>query len=228
VYGMPQEIAVVGDGALRIVTLNRPQVGNAVNGAMQRGLARLWPRLSDDPEVRAVILTGAGGSFSEGSDDGYISQLERSNDFRYRAIDDGRQLVLGMARCRVPILAAVNGPTMGLGCSLVTLSDIVYIAPGAYLSYPGIDDELRAAAGNLITWPLHINVALAKEYALTGAPTPARRAVELGLVNHVANDPLGAARHCADAIMAQPAHIVEQTRRLLNQPIERAVLSALD
>jgi len=227
VYDMPDEIVVQADGALRIVMLSRPDARNAVNGAMHRGLARLWPRVSADPGVRAVVLTGSGAAFSVGSDDDYRSELGRDHALRSRTIEDGRELVLGMARCRVPVVAAVNGPAVGLGCSLVALSDIVYIAPSAHLSYPSVDDGILADAADLLTWPLHINLTLAKQYALTGAPISAERAVELGLANHVAHGALVEAVHCAESIMTLPPQTVERTRRILNQPIERAVLRAL-
>ena len=78
-----------------------------------------------------------------------------------------------MARCRIPVVAAVNGPAVGLGCSLVALSDIVYIAEDAYLADPHVQVGLVAADGGPLTWPLHISLLLAKEYALTGARIPA-------------------------------------------------------
>jgi len=78
-----------------------------------------------------------------------------------------------MARCRIPVVAAVNGPAVGLGCSLVALSDIVYIAEGAYLADPHVQVGLVAADGGPLTWPLHISLLLAKEFALT-APAFAR------------------------------------------------------
>ena len=96
-----------------------------------------------------------------------------------------------MARCRIPVVAAVNGPAVGLGCSLVALSDIVYIAEDAYLADPHVQVGLVAADGGPLTWPLHISLLLAKEYALTGTRIKAQRAVELGLANHVAADPAG-------------------------------------
>ena len=101
--------------------------------------------------------------------------------------------MLGMARCRVPVVAAVNGPAVGLGCSLVALSDIVYIAEDAYLADPHVQVGLVAADGGPLTWPLHISLLLAKEYALTGTRISAERAVELGLANHVVADPVAEA-----------------------------------
>jgi enoyl-CoA hydratase/carnithine racemase len=147
---------------------------------------------------------------------------------RTRTIAHGRELVLGMARCRVPVVAAVNGPAVGLGCSLVALSDVVYIAENAYLSDPHVQVGLVAADGGPLTWPLHTSLLLAKEYAITGARIPAERAVQMGLANHVVADPVAEAKTCAERIAALPQLAVESTKRLLNLHLERAVLATLD
>lgn len=227
-YDMPEEIEVRADGPLRIITLNRPDSLNAVNDALHTGLARLWSRLSEDREVRAAVLTGSGRAFSAGGDLTYLDELRRDADLRAQSIAHGRDLVLGMARCRVPVVAAVNGPAVGLGCSLVALSDIVYIAETAYLADPHVQVGLAAADGGPLTWPLHTSMHLAKEYALTGARIPAERALELGLANHVVADPVAEAMSCAKRIAGLPRLAVESTKRMFNLQLERAVLAALD
>ncbi|MBV9320332.1 MAG: enoyl-CoA hydratase/isomerase family protein [Mycobacterium sp.] len=227
-YDMPEEIDVRAEGPLRIITLNRPDALNAVNDNLHNGLARLWQRLSDDRQARAAVLTGSGRAFSAGGDFHYLAELAKDADLRAKTIADGREIVLGMARCRIPVVAAVNGPAVGLGCSLVALSDIVYIAGDAYLADPHVQVGLVAADGGPLTWPLHISLLLAKEYALTGTRIPAERAVELGLANHVAADPLADAVVCAQRIMELPQQAVESTKRVLNVHLERAVLATLD
>jgi enoyl-CoA hydratase len=225
---MPAEIDVRADGPLRIITLNRPGDLNAVNDNLHVGLARLWQRLTDDPSARAAVITGAGRAFSAGGDFAYLAELAEDADLRAKTIRDGREIVLGMARCRIPVVAAVNGPAVGLGCSLVALSDIVYIAKDAFLADPHVQVGLVAADGGPLTWPLHISLMLAKEYALTGTKIRAERAVELGLANHVAEDPVAEATACAKRILELPQQAVESTKRLLNIHLERAVLASLD
>lgn len=227
-YDMPDEVEVRADGPLRIITLNRPDALNAVDDALHTALARLWPRLSEDLNARAAVLTGAGRAFSAGGDFAYLDELRRDAMLRAKTIAHGRDIVLGMARCRVPVVAAVNGPAVGLGCSLVSLSDVVYIAETAYLADPHVQVGLVAADGGPLTWPLHTSLLLAKEYALTGARIPAHRAVEMGLANHVAEDPLAEALACAKRIAGLPRQAVESTKRLLNLQLERAVLATLD
>jgi enoyl-CoA hydratase len=227
-YDMPDAIDVQADGPLRIITLNRPESLNSVNDELHHGLAKLWQRMSDDLSARAAVITGAGRAFSAGGDFAYLEQLANDANLRAKTITDGREIVLGMARCRVPVVAAVNGPAVGLGCSLVALSDIVYIAEDAYLADPHVQVGLVAADGGPLTWPLHISLLLAKEYALTGARIPAARAVELGLANHAVADPLEAAIKAAKKILELPQQAVESTKRVLNMHLERAVLATID
>lgn len=227
-YDMPTEIDVQADGPLRIITLNRPDSLNSVNDSLHHGLAKLWQRLSDDLSARVAVITGAGRAFSAGGDFVYLNELAGDAQLRAKTIIDGREIVLGMARCRIPVLAAVNGPAVGLGCSLVALSDIVYIAEDAYLADPHVQVGLVAADGGPLTWPLHISLLLAKEYALTGARIPAAKAVELGLANHVVADPVAAAVEAAEKILQLPQQAVESTKRVLNLHLERAVLDTID
>jgi enoyl-CoA hydratase/carnithine racemase len=225
---MPAEIQVTADGPIRIITLNRPKELNAVNDPLHTGLARLWGRLSEDYDARAAVITGAGRAFSAGGDFGYLKELSEDPVLRAKTIQHGRDLVLGMARCRVPVVAAVNGPAAGLGCSLVALSDVVYMAPSAFLSDPHVSIGLVAADGGPLVWPLQTSLLWAKEYALTGAKIPAARALEMGLANHVAEDPVAEALGCAKRIAGLPRRAVEATKRILNIQLERAVLATLD
>ncbi|MBV8928821.1 MAG: enoyl-CoA hydratase/isomerase family protein [Mycobacteriaceae bacterium] len=227
-YDMPDEVHVQADGPLRIITLNRPDALNAVDDALHTGLAQLWVRLNDDREARAAVLTGNGRAFSAGGDFAYLDELRQDSELRAKTIAHGRDIVLGMARCRIPVVAAVNGPAVGLGCSLVALSDIVYMAETAYLADPHVQVGLVAADGGPLTWPLHTSLLVAKEYALTGARIPAQRAVELGLANHVVDDPVAEALACVKRILELPRQAVESTKRLLNIHLERAVLATLD
>ncbi|GAA3205090.1 enoyl-CoA hydratase/isomerase family protein [Actinocorallia longicatena] len=227
-YDVPKEIDVRAEGPLRFITLNRPEELNSVNDALHTGLARLWPQISEDRDARAAVLTGAGRAFSAGGDFAYLNELKDDAELRTKTIAHGRELVLGMVRCRIPVVAAVNGPAVGLGCSLVALSDIVYMGENAHLADPHVQVGLVAADGGPLTWPLHTSLLVAKEYALTGARITAERAVALGLANHVAADPLAEATACAERIAKLPRKAVESTKRLLNLHLERAVLATLD
>jgi enoyl-CoA hydratase/carnithine racemase len=229
-YDVPTEITVEADGSLRIVRLNRPDELNAVNHALHEGLADLFPQITADKEARAVVITGNGRAFSAGGDFHYLQELSDDTELRRTTIEAGKRLVLGMVQCRVPVVAAVNGPAVGLGCSLVSLSDVVFMARSAHLADPHVVVGLVAADGGPITWPLHTSLLLAKEYAFTGDRISAERAAAIGLVNHVCEDDevYDAALACAKKIAKLPQYAVETTKLVLNMHMERSVLATID
>ena len=229
-YDLPDEIQVEVDGPIRLIRLNRPDDLNATNRVLHAGVAALWPQLDADLDARVAVITGNGRAFSAGGDFGYIDDLTKSVDLRTETLVHGREIVTGMVRCRVPVIAAVNGPAVGLGCSLVALSDIVFMAESAHLADPHVLIGLVAADGGPVTWPLLMSLQLAKEYALTGDRISAERAAQIGLVNHVCPDGevLEEALACAQRIAKLPQKAAEDTKRILNLHLERAVLATLD
>ncbi|ADP83391.1 enoyl-CoA hydratase/isomerase family protein [Pseudofrankia inefficax] len=227
-YDLPDEVQVRADGPIRIITLNRPDNLNAVNHDLHVGLARLWTQLNEDLGARAAVITGAGRAFSAGGDFAYLNVLRQDPELQKLTIMHGRDIILGMLRCRLPVVAAVNGPAAGLGCSLVGLSDIVYIAEKAYLLDPHVQVGLVAADGGPLVWPMNTSMHWVKEYAITGKRISAEKALEMGLANHIVADPVAEALECAKSIAALPQQAVEATKRLLNLQLEKNVLASLD
>jgi enoyl-CoA hydratase/carnithine racemase len=229
-YDLPNVIKVEAEGQVRIVRLNRPEQLNATNAELHLALARLFPQLSADTDARTAVITGEGRAFSAGGDFDLLDRMAKDRAVRDAEIAVGRELVLNMIRCRIPVVAAVNGPAVGLGCSLIALSDVVYMAESAYLSDPHVMVGLVAADGGPLTWPLHTSLLLAKEYAFTGDRISAQRAAEIGLANHVCPDDevLASAIATAKKIAALPRQAVEATKRVLNLHVERSVLATID
>jgi len=229
-YDLSDVIRVEEDGPVRILTLNRPDALNAVNDELHAALARVWPQVSADADARAAVITGEGRAFSAGGDFGLLDRMAKDRALRRDVLAEGRDIVVNMMRCRVPVIAAVNGPAVGLGCSLIALSDIVFMAESAYLSDPHVAVGLVAADGGPVTWPLHMSLLHAKEYAYTGDRITAARAAEIGLANHVCpdGDVLSSALAAAHKVAAQPQQAIEATKRVLNVHLERAVLASID
>ncbi len=227
-YGMPTEIDVRADGGLRIITLNRPDDLNAVNDALHVGLARIWEELNEDVDARAAVITGAGRAFSAGGDFNYLDELRNDEALRQKTIKHGRDLVIGMVRCRIPVVAAVNGPAVGLGCSLAALSDIVYMAETAFFADPHVSIGLVAADGGAAGLAVADQHVARQGVRVHRSADQAARALELGMANHVVADPLAEAIACAKKIMELPQQALEATKRLMNIQLEKSVMASLD
>lgn len=205
------------DGGIRVVTLNRPDQLNGVSAELHRRLAEVWDELADDPEARAVVLTGAGRAFCAGGDFDHLQAHHHDAVLRDRSIRLDRAIQTAMLRFPLPVVAAVNGPAVGLGCSLALGCDLVLIADDAYLADPHVSVGLVAGDGGVTLWPLLTSLLRAKEYLFTGDRIPASTAVELGLANRVVpsadlpDEALALARRLA----AQPADALRATKAAL-------------
>ena len=212
-----------------IVTLNRPDQMNAFDSELHEQFPRLIATVDDDPAIRAVVLTCAGRAFSAGGNRDDFARFATDYPARRQAMRQGRRLVDAMVNLEVPIIAAVNGPAVGLGCTLATLCDVVFIADNTFLADPHVKVGLVAGDGSAVTWPLFTSLLRAKEYLLTGRRIPAATAVELGLANHAvpAGELLEHATALAAEIAALPPQAVRETKSVLNQHLRQAAVSTL-
>lgn len=144
-YGLGDEVTVEADRPVRLVTMNRPEKLNAFNVGLHRGMVEVWRSIAHDPDARAVALTGAGPAFSVGGDVDMLLDVSEDVEFRRHMVREGRNLVDAMARFHLPVVAAVNGPVVGLGCSVAVLCDIVPIADSAYMADPHVPMGMVAA-----------------------------------------------------------------------------------
>jgi len=228
-YDLPDELQLTIDGGVRILTLNRPEARNAFTIPMHHGLTRFWSQVQNDRDARAVVLTGAGKAFSAGGDMSWIERSINDHAVRHESIRDTDGLVRTMAACALPIVAAVNGPAVGLGCSVLLLCDLVYMADTAFIADPHVAIGLVAADGGAVTWPLATSLLKAKEYLYTGDRIPAADAERLGLANYVVpgDEVLDKALAMAHRLAAQPAFALQQTKRAVNRHLERAISDVL-
>jgi enoyl-CoA hydratase len=222
-------LTVEADGAVRIVTLNRPQALNAADEGLHRELASIWPELDADPETRAIVLTGAGGAFSGGGDLHLLRRMTHDTEVRAAIMAEAAEIVQGMTSVRVPIIAAVNGPAVGLGCSLASMSDIVLVEEQAYFADPHVALGLVAADGGAVMWPLLTSLLRAKEYILLGDRLSAADAVQIGVANRVVptGTSVDAAVTLGHRVAALPSQSVRETKAVLNQAVRNAVDSLL-
>lgn len=224
------ELMIEERGPIRLVTLNRPEVFNATNAALHGALISVWRHLAEDRGARAVVITGAGKAFSAGGDFEHLASLWDDKPARRVEIDNAGRLLREMLEFPLPVVAAVNGPAVGLGCNIAICSDIVLIAESAHMADPHVGVGLTAADGGASTWPMLMGMLKAKEYLLTSTPISAPLAVELGLANHVVPDAelLDRAFMTAEKLAAQPPHAIQTTKRALNLHTKRAVQGVLE
>jgi enoyl-CoA hydratase/carnithine racemase len=228
-YGFDGVLKVESDGGVRIVTLNDPDKLNAMTDPLHEALIDVWVHIMRDTDARVVILTGAGRAFSAGGNiPGFIRNVE---DPAYRGVGmrNARLLTEHLLGCHLPVIAAVNGPAVGLGCSIAMSSDIVLMSDAAYLADTHVSIGLVAGDGGVVSWPLMTSILKVKEYLFTGERIPARTAVELGLANRVvpADQLLDEALLLAKKLEAQPPQALQETKRALNLHLQQAALRVL-
>jgi enoyl-CoA hydratase len=228
-YDLPPELTVEVDGPIRKVVLNRPDHLNAVNQPLHFALARVWRMLSADRDARVVILTGAGRAFSAGGDLDWIASFLDDAAARYESIREAAEIIEEMLRFPLPVVAAVNGAAVGLGCSLAVLSDIVLMSETAYLADPHVSVGLVAGDGGAALWPLLTAIQRSREYLFTGDRIPAAKAVEFGLATRTVPpaELLPEALALAARLAQQPTQALQGTKRVLNMHLSRALSGAL-
>jgi 2-(1,2-epoxy-1,2-dihydrophenyl)acetyl-CoA isomerase len=211
----------LADGVGR-VTLNRPDVLNAWNLDFGRELRHVLTEQAAAPEVRAVLLTGAGRAFSSGADlkTGFEPHPDDDRpDVRKRLDEVYHPLIVGVRRLEKPVVAAVNGPAVGIGCSLALACDLVLAAESAYFLLAFVNIGLMPDGGSTLFVPARAGKARAFEMAMLGERVPAEKALDWGLVNAVHPD--GRLLEEAEALTARlaagPTRSYAGSKRALNR-----------
>jgi len=176
-------------GELRI-TLNRPDVMNAWDKQFGLDLLAAVEQAAGDDQVRAVVITGAGRAFSSGADlrAGFDPTPEGHPDVQTVLHERYHPIIMGIRRMPKPVLAAVNGPAVGIGCSLALACDLVVARESAYFLLAFVNIGLVPDGGSSLLLPERIGLARATEMAMLGERVGAKQALEWGLINRVATD----------------------------------------
>lgn len=224
-YGLPDELQVEADGPIRIVRLNRPEALNAINPTLHHALIDVWRLIARDQEARAVVLTGTGRAFSAGGDVANFLKNQEDLAHRRQSILGARQFADQMLGFHLPVIAAINGPAVGLGCSIAVMSDMVVMAETAYLADPHVKVGLVAGDGGAAFWPYVVGMLKAKELVMLGDRVPAEEALRLGLANKVVPDDqlLDEALAVAKRFAELSPSAVQDTKRAFNLHLRRAV-----
>lgn len=223
----------VADGVGRI-TLNRPERLNAWNEAFGHELKQVITEEAVDPSVRAVLITGAGRAFSSGAD---LKEMGAGD-----ILEDGRPdvkgrlhglyhpIILGVRRMEKPVVAAVNGPAVGIGASLALACDLILAAESAYFGLAFVNIGLMPDGGSTAFVPATAGKARAFELALLGERVDAARALDWGLVNKVYPDDqlLPEAEALVTRLAAGPTRSYAGSKRALNRMVYGDIDAQLD
>lgn len=209
----PPPVLVERRGPVMVITMNRPEVRNAVDHAMAVGLEKACDAFDADPLVRVAVLTGAGGFFSSGMD---LKAMARGE-----APLTEKRGALGLAGKppRKPLIAAVEGPALAGGCELALAADLIVAANDSQFGIPEPKRGLIAAAGGVMRLRERLPRNIAMQLALTGDPMQATRLAELGLINVLAEPgrALTAALELAERIAANAPLSLEGSKRIVEE-----------
>lgn len=221
---MTDQVLTQAAGGVLTVTFNRPQKKNAFTLRMYEQLVLALREADRDPEVRVILLTGAGDAFTSGNDlADFMSDPPKGED------SPVFQLLLALVEVKKPLIAMVNGAAVGIGTTMLLHCDLVYASDRAKLVMPFVNLGLVPEGGSTYLLPRMAGHARAAELLLFGEPFDARVAQEVGIVNEVFEaDALEAAvRARAQKLAEKPPLALERTKRLLKEPIRNGVLRAI-
>jgi 2-(1,2-epoxy-1,2-dihydrophenyl)acetyl-CoA isomerase len=220
---MPQTVNLHRDGGAATIELNRPEALNAWNGQLGDELLDAVRSVAEDGDVRAVVITGAGRAFSSGADLRDLSGREGRTpeghiDVRRVLNDRYHPIITTIRTMPKPVLAAVNGPAVGIGLSLALASDLIVASESAYLLLAFVNIGLVPDGGSSLFVPTRVGFARASEMAMLGERIPAAQALEWGLVNRVVADAdfAGEVAALRDRLAAGPTRSYAGTKRQLN------------
>ncbi|HEU5156858.1 MAG TPA: crotonase/enoyl-CoA hydratase family protein [Streptosporangiaceae bacterium] len=208
---MSDEVLVDVDRGVAVITINRPQARNAVNGAVAQGIAAALDELDERKDVSVLVITGAGGTFCAGMDlKGFLTGDNPLAGGRgFAGITEKPPLK--------PAIAAVEGYALAGGCEVALSCDMIVASTEAKFGVPEVKRGLVAGAGGLLRLPQRIPYHIAMEVALTGDHYPATRMAELGLVNRLTEpgEALAAATELALKIAENAPLALAATKRII-------------
>lgn len=218
----------VGD-VLRVAIAHPASDLNTVDALLHEELARLFRELKREDSARAVLLIGRGRAFSAGGDFRWFPTLDDLAKLEHLR-RDGKQMIWDLLDVELPIVAALNGPAVGLGASLALLCDVIFMAETATIADPHVRVGIVAGDGGTAIWPLVLGPARAKQFLLTGDPVTAAEAHAMGLVNRVvAPAALESEALAFAARLAEGAPLaVRYTKQAVNKLVKDALNTAFD
>jgi enoyl-CoA hydratase len=187
-YSRYKVLQVSRHGRVVTVTINRPEVKNALNHDLHEEFGTIFSDLDLDDGCDVIVLTGARGAFSAGGDMSWIREQWNNLPMNSAANRTNRRIQQSLLDLEKPIIAKVRGPAIGLGCTLCVYCDFVYATPDAVFADPHVKVGLVAGDGGAVMWPQLIGYARARRYLLTGDSLTGTEAAEAGLITDAVPD----------------------------------------
>jgi enoyl-CoA hydratase len=200
------------EGRLALITLNRPEARNAVNGDVAHEMEAALDEYEADPNLWAAILKANGKAFCAGAD---LKEIAAGNGANLSTKKGGFAGLVQRERVK-PLIAAVTGSALAGGTEVALSCDMIVCSDETVFGLPEVKRSLVAAAGGLFRLPRAIGMAPALEVVMTGDPMSAERAHQLGMVNYVTptDQVVDTAKQLAERVMANAPLAVQASRRV--------------
>jgi len=217
---MSQHVIVETKDRITRIELNRPEKKNALSPEMYAAMAQALTAADADAQVRAVLIHGQSGCFTSGNDVKDFLELPRSP-----GASPASGFLRAISTARKPLVAAVGGPAIGVGTTMLLHCDLVYAAPNARLQMPFVPLGLLPEAASSLLLPAMAGYRRAAEMLLLGGPFGAEKALAAGIVTEIVPQAelLERARQAAAALAALPPVSVRMTKELMKRGMAQGV-----
>lgn len=214
----PPPLTLTEDGPVRVLTLSRPELHNRFDGELHAEFIRALRELDSDDSARAIVMASTGKAFSAGGDFELMRRANGDAGTRAEIVSDALELLLSLLSVQHPVIAAVQGPAIGLGATVALGADAIVASRKASFADSHVNVGLVAGDGGSVLWPAAVGSLRARRHLLSGDPLSAEEAERLGMVTDLVEGPedvLPAAEELAARIAAQPPMAVRLTKRAL-------------
>ena len=209
-----------------VLTLDRPERLNAIGSDTVALLHAALTEIENDPDLRAIVVTGEGRAFSAGADISELDSLQDGDDFA-RFVNGLTDAFDHLAACPTPSIAAINGLALGGGLELAIACDLRLAVPNARLGVPEVKLGLLPGAAGTQRLARLLPAAVVKQMLMTGAPLPAADALRFGLINAIHDDVVAAAMELAATIAAGPPRALAAAKHLVDAGVELPLAEAI-
>jgi len=207
-----------------LITINRPERLNATDNRLHWELSKVWLDISDDPETRVAVITGAGKAFSAGGDLEMIESYAKNFNTISGVMKEAGDIVYNITNCEKPIISAINGVAVGAGLAVALMADISIISETARITDGHVRLGVGAGDHAAIIWPLLCGMAKAKYYLMTADFIDGKEAERIGLVSLAVpvDQVVPRAMEVATKLATGPQMAIRWTKRSLNNWVRQA------